>query len=156
VEFKELIAEIVTGLENGTFEGCADEPAKDDEDFQDAVNTVADLLLDERYTKWHLLAAETHIRKASAHVTFDEIGDYLEETFLESGVSVGNTLESYAARDDIGEAGALYRALDEAGGVDRFDWEGYADDGMTPTQGMLFVKVPAPFGVDSVYLFMDA
>jgi hypothetical protein len=153
MEFKDVIAKIITGLENGAFEENADEPAKGDEDFQEAVDVIAGLLGGKQYGKWHLLAAETHIRQMSDHVRVDEIEDYLDENFLLAGSTVADTLENYAASDEVGEIGALYRALDTAGGVDRFDWGSYADDGMTPTIGMQFIQVPAPTGEDSVFLF---
>lgn len=154
MEFKELITEIITGLENGTFERYADEPAKGDADFQDAVNVAADLLLEKRYTKWHLLATEAYIRKTSARVTFGEIRDYLYDHFLLAGSTVADALESYAS-DDPDLLGDMYRALDRAGGVNRFDWGAYADDGITPTENLSFVVVPAPAGEDRVFLFQD-
>lgn len=157
MEFKDVIAEIITGLENGSFTAGAGEGewAKGDEDFQDAVDMIAEILADKEFTKWHLLAAETHIRDTKASVRVDEVEDYLDNCFLHSGATVGSTLESYASNDEIGEIGRLYQALDTAGGVDRFDWSGHADDGMTTTSGMLFVTVPAPTGEDSVFLFQN-
>lgn len=154
LEFSETIAEIITGLGNGSFEANSEEPAKGDDDFQEAVNVTVSLL-NGRYTRWHLLAAETHIRETSSHVTFDEIGDYLDDTFLTAGATVESTLQDWAAADCAGELGELYEALDKAGGVDRFDWGSYANDGMTPTNGLTFIRVPAPVGESGVYLFQE-
>lgn len=155
MEFKDVIAEIVTGLENGTFEANAGEGswAKGDEDFQEAVDVIAGILNGKQYTMWHLLAAKEHIKQQSDYVTVDDVEEYLTETFLNSGATVGITLESYASGAEHTEIGALYEALDVAGGVDRFDWTSYADDNMTPTNHMSFFVLPAPVGEDSVFLF---
>lgn len=157
MEFKDVIAEIITGLESGAFEADADEGswAKGDEDFQEAVDTIAGLLNGGQYTKWHLLAVETHIRQQQDHVRVDEVQQYLEDTLLGCGATVGSTLEGYANANEYSEIGKLYEALDTAGGVDRFDWESYADDGMTPTSHMSFIVVPAQAGEDSVFLFQQ-
>lgn len=153
--FTDVITEIITGLEGGTFEANADEDswAKDDEDFQEAVNMIAGILNTDQYTKWHLLAVKEHIEKQSDYVTVDEAELYLEDTLLGCGATVGSTLEGYASDAEYTEIGELYQALDKAGGVDRFDWGAYANDGMTPTSGMHFVVMPVPAGEASVFLF---
>ncbi|AXH66446.1 hypothetical protein SEA_SATIS_297 [Streptomyces phage Satis] len=158
MDFVDNIAEIITGLENRTFEwGGSEMPAKGDEEFQAAVNTIAEILGGSQYNKWHLLAAETHIRKMNARVDIDDIDEYLEENFLYADATVASTIQGWAAADcSGGELNELYEALDKAGGVDRFDWGAYADDDMTPTNGLTFVQVPAPTGEDQVYLFQDS
>lgn len=154
--FVNVIAEIITGLEAGNFEAEAaeEEWAKGDEDFQGAVNVIAEILDGNQYNKWHLLAVETYIRQQNDPVMVDEIEDYLEETFLCASATVASALEEYAAADSSGgELGELYEALDKAGGVDRFDWGAYAEDGMTPTSDLSFIEVPAAPGEPLVYLF---
>lgn len=157
MNFVDVIAEILTGLENRTFEwGGHELPAKGDEEFQGAVNDIATILGRKQYNKWHLLAAETHIRRTKASVLVSEIDDYLDETFLYADATVASTLQGWAAADcSGGELNKLYEALDKADGVDRFDWGGYADDGMTPTNGLTFVQVPAETGENAVFLFQD-
>lgn len=155
MNFTDVVVEIITGLEHRTFEWGTDDPAKGDEDFQEAVNAIAEILGRKQYNKWHLLAAKTHIERMQASVQVFDIDEYLDDNFVGAGATVGTALENYAARDDVGQLGALYRALDSAGGVDRFDWGNYADDGMTPTSGLLFIQVPAGTGEDSVYLFQN-
>lgn len=158
MEFKDVIAEILTGLESGPFEQYADEPAKGDEDFQDAVDTIAGLMDGTRYHKWVLLATADFIKSESAHVRVDEVEDYLQEHYWASGATVGETLQDYAASLDGMDTGLgkLYNQLDEAGGVDYFDWEAFADSGSTYVMGLNFLKIPVTgLDADAVYLFTD-
>lgn len=156
MDFRSSIAEIITGLENGKFRADADSPANGDEEFQEGVDIIAALLSGGEYRKWHLLAAETHLERLSRDITVEDVEEYLEEHFLYADATVASTLEGYAAADcSGGELNRLYEALDAAGGVDRFDWGSYADDDMTPTNGLTFIQVPAPTGEDQIYLFQD-
>lgn len=114
----------------------------------------------QRYGKWVVLAAATLIESKPDEfedIPADQIMDFLEESYLGSGATVGEALKEYA-EDDLksgrnGELGRLYDALDRAGGVERFDWDSYADDDMTPTTGLHFVVMPVPTGEPGTFIF---
>jgi hypothetical protein len=110
-----------------------------------------------KYGKWVVLAAaELHESWPDAFedIPADKVMEFLEENYLHAGATIAHALETYAKdAGDHTELGRLYDALDKAGGVDRFDWASYADDGMTPTIGLHFVVMPVPAGENSVFIF---
>src|SRR5688572_422372 len=119
---KELVSEILTGLEYGPFEANADEDnwAKGDEDFQDMVNAVAKLA-DEHSPYMAVALAEYIEDYAHDHVTAHEIEDYIKDHYRQSSHSKGELLQSYAQGDEF-DLGRLWNALDESGGMNHFDW----------------------------------
>lgn len=143
--FTSVAADVVTAYENNTYRVGATAAA----DY--VVGAI------QKYGKWTVLAASELIKDnldLFEDIPADRIMEFLEEHYLLSGATVADALETYA-RDagDHTELGRLYDALDKAGGVDRFDWESYADDGMTPTIGLHFVVMPVPAGEAGTYLF---
>lgn len=146
--FKDIAADIVTAHENGTYREGANAAA---DHVAHAIGT---------HTKWIVLAAAAVINDKPEEfddIPADQIKEFLEDQYLGFGATVGEALKEYA-EDDLnsgrnGELGRLYDALDKAGGVDRFDWDSYADDGMTPTIGLHFVVMPVPAGEPSTYIF---
>lgn len=146
--FKKIAADVVTAYEGKKYIAGA--------------NPAADHIVDaiRKYTKWIVLAAAAVIDgnpNEFEDIPADRIDEFLEDQYLGFGATVADALESYA-KDDLesgrrGGLGRLYEALDDAGGVDRFDWGSYADDGMTPTIGMHFVTMPVPAGEPGAYIF---
>lgn len=150
---KELASEILTGLDNKTLSQYADEPAKGDEDFQEMVDTVADLV--DEHGMGFVSALAQHIEDSSEDVRSHELQDYTMEHFRVSGHSVGEALQEYAASADGTRLGELYTTLDEAGAIDYFDWDEYADSNQAPMEGLSFIVVPVTGHDRSVYLFED-
>lgn len=146
--FKGIAADVVTAHENGA--------------HRPGANAAADHVVEavKKYTKWIVLAAAALIEAEPdefGDIPADRIDEFLEDRYLGFGATVGDALRDYA-EDDLrsgrnGALGRLYDALDKAGGVDRFDWGSYADDGMTPTIGMHFVVMPVPAGEPGAYIF---
>lgn len=143
--FRGNAADVVTALESGKFITGA--------------NSAADHIAEavQKYGKWVVLAAaELHGNWPDEFddIPADKVMEFLEENYLHAGATVAHALETYAKdAGDHTELGRLYDALDKAGGVDRFNWGSYADDGMTPTIGLHFVQMPAPAGENSVFIF---
>lgn len=161
---RELISDIVTGLEHTrTYEAHADEGnwAKGDEDFQKAVDIVAELMKMPEFGKlgnYVLTAAAEHIKGQPSNTRFHELEGYLQEHYRGSGYDVAETLKDHAASlDGTGHAlGNLYDQLDQAGGVDYFDWGAYADSGSSYLSGLKFILLPTTgAGTDRVFLFED-
>lgn len=155
MEFKNVVGEIVNGLFSGRFEADADEPAKGDEDFQEAVDTIAEILEEGEFPVEALFAAEIYLRDRSDHVEVDEIGDYLREHLRGSGYSIGEVLEGYAA-GEAGEGtdlGRLYDALRAAWATDLFAWEEFAKRPVITAQGLDFVQVSTTGTAKTTFLF---
>jgi len=162
IEFKDVLADVLTGLENGTYEPFADEDnwAKGDEDYQDVVDVIHELVDNEQYGRGALIAAAGHIREESAHITLDGIEGYLQEHYKGSGQSKGALLREYA-ENLVSEGMAshslakLYAGLDQAGAVDWFPWGEFVDSQQTPVADLLFVEIPHTVGQgdDGWYLF---
>lgn len=143
--FKLIAAAVVTTYESGAYRAHA--TASTDH----VVEAV------EKYGKWPILAAAELIESdpdTFEDIPADKVMEFMEENYLHSGATVGHALETYAKdAGDHTELGRLYNALDKAGGVDRFDWGSYADDGMTPTIGLHFVVMPVPAGESGTFIF---
>jgi hypothetical protein len=143
--FKDIAANVVTACETGTYIPGANA----------ATDHVVEAI--QKYKKWVVLAAAAVIfdePNEFEDIPADRIMEFLEEHYVHSGATVSHALETYAQNaGSHTELGRLYRALDRAGGVDRFDWGSYADDGMTPTIGMHFVIMPVPAGDPGVFIF---
>ena len=143
--FKSIAADVVTAHEAGKYIPGANA----------ATDHVVEAIL--KYKKWIVLAAAAVIDDRPddfEDIPADQVMEFLDEHYLHSGATVSRALETYA--ENAGshtELGRLYRALDTAGGVDRFDWGSYADDGMTPTIGMHFVIMPVSAGNPGVFIF---
>lgn len=143
--FRNVAADVVTAHESGTYRA--------------GVNPAADHVVEAigKYGKWAVLAAAELIKDdpdTFEDVPADKVMEFMEENYLHSGATVGHALETYAKdAGDHTELGRLYNALDKAGGVDRFDWGSYADDGMTPTIGLHFVVMPVPAGESGTFIF---
>lgn len=163
-EFKDVLSDILTGLENGTYEPFAGEGdwAKDDEDYQDMVDVIHELVDNDRYGRGVLIAAAGRIRDDSAHVTLDEIEDYLQEHYKGKGESKDALLREYAEGLvseglDSHSLAKLYAGLDQAGAVDWFPWGEFADSQQQPVADLLFVEIPRTVGQGDAgwYLFED-
>lgn len=145
--FTSIAADVVTAHEAGRYQG-GNAAAGDAAHVVEAIG---------KYGKWVVLAASALIQNKPADfddVPASEIMEFLEENYLHSGATVGTALESYAKDlPDRTMLGRLYNTLDQAGGVDRFDWAAYADDGMTPTIGLHFVVMPVPTGESGTFIF---
>lgn len=144
--FTNVAADAVTAHENGT--------------YREGANAAADHVVEavRKYGKWAVLAASELIKldpdDAFEDIPADKVMEFMEENYLHSGATVAHALETYAKdAGDHTELGRLYDALDKAGGVDRFDWGSYADDGMTPTIGLHFVVMPVPAGESGTFIF---
>lgn len=152
---RDMVSEILTGLEYGPFEADADEDnwAKGDEDFQEMVNTVAKLA--NEHGPYMVVALAEYIEDyAHDHVTADEIEEYVERHYRWSGRSKGALLQSYAQNNEF-DLGRLWNALDESGGMDYFDWEGFTRSGSSWVNDMHFIEVSTTGNADSVYLFEE-
>lgn len=151
---KNLTEKILTGLNYGPYEKNAEPPAEDDEDFQEWVDEIANLVA--KHSNDMVSALVQYVSDSSADVRAHELKDFAKEHYKASGMRVGEVLKEYAQSSEMGELFELFEALDKAGGVDWFEWEQYADSGMTPVSGLHFVMVPTTgFGNDSVFLFED-
>lgn len=146
--FKDIAPEVVAAYEDGTYVRGAN-PAADH-----LVNLI------KKHGKWVVLAASAlmeHKPEDFSDVPVDKAGEFLEESYLGCGATVGRALEAYAKdQADSGtgtELARLYDRLDKAGGVDRFDWGSYATDDMTPTVGLHFVTMPVPAGEAGAFVF---
>lgn len=143
--FRGIAADVVTAYESGAFRVGASAAA----DF--VVGAI------QKYDKWAVLAAAELIKDdpdTFEDIPADKVMEFMEENYLHSGATVAHALETYAKdAGDHTELGRLYDALDKAGGVDRFDWGPYADDGMTPTIGLHFVVMPVPAGESGTFIF---
>lgn len=146
--FKDIAADIVTAHENGT---CIR-----------GANPAADHVVDviKRYGKWPVLAAAALIRQDPEDfpdIPADKVEEFMDDSYLLAGATVRTALEAYAKAESESGTGSglarLYDRLDKAGGVDRFDWGSYADDGMLPTEGLHFVVLPVPAGESGTYIF---
>jgi hypothetical protein len=151
---KDLAADILTGLNNKTYEPHADEPAKGDDDLQEWVDAVSEVADEHGY---ELVSAVTqYVKDSSEDVRSHELSDFLQEHYTGvSGRRVGDVLQEYAQGAEGAPLGALYNALDEAGGVDWFDWAKYADSGQVPLEGLAFIVVPTTGTANNVFLFRD-
>lgn len=151
---KDLAADILTGLNNKTYESYADEPAKGDDDLQEWVDVISDVVDEHGY---ELVSAVTqYVKDSSDDVRSHELNNFLQEHYTGvSGRQVGDVLQEYAQDAEGTPLGALYSALDEAGGVDWFDWARYADSNQAPLEGLTFIVVPTTGTADSVFLFRD-
>lgn len=146
--FKSVAADVVTAHENGTYRAGATA----------AADRVVEAI--KKYGKWVVLAAAAVIEAEPNEfddIPADQIMEFLEDRYLHAGATPADALETYAkgeAESGTGsELAKLYDRLDKAGGVDRFDWGSYADDGMTPTMGMHFVVMPVPAGEAGTFIF---
>lgn len=143
--FKLIAAAVVTTYESGAYRAQA----------MASADHVVEAI--KKYGKWPILAAAELIESdpdTFEDVPADKVMEFMEENYLHSGATVGHALETYAKdAGDHTELGRLYNALDKAGGVDRFDWGSYADDGMTPTIGLHFVVMPVPAGESGTFIF---
>lgn len=149
-----IASEILTGLHGKTFEAYAEPPAKGDEDFQGLVDEVSELV--DRWSYDMVSALAEYIKMSSESVETHELKDFTEKHYRGSGGRVGEVLMQHAQDSEMGELGKLFTALDEAGAVHWFDWDGYADSGQSPIDGLHFIKVPVTgAGSDDVFLFED-
>lgn len=150
---EELVREILTGLHNDTFTAWADEPAKGDEAFQEWVNEIDDLI--DEHSPNMVTALAEFAQNASEDVQSHEVDDFVMDHLRGSGSRLGEVLQEYAAdcEEEADSLSGLFQALDKAGAVDWFDWNGYADSNQEPLNGLLFYVVPSTGGDDSVFLF---
>lgn len=151
MQFHEIVADVVTAHENGT--------------YRPSVNPAADAIVKAMKSfgggKWTVLAAGglfTSFPDDFDPIPGEGIGEFLMEHLQYSGSTIGETLKNYAhhlAQEYGGnsELGRLFEALDKAGMVDFADWKGYADSGMTPVKDLRFVAMPVPAGEAGVFLF---
>lgn len=151
----DLASKILTGLHAKTFEAYADEPdwAEGDEELQEMVDALSEAV--DRTGMDSVAALAEYVKQSSAHVTADEVEDYMQEHFKGSGHRVGDVLKEYAENSDMGPLHELFEGLDKAGAVDWFDWEGYADSGQGSVTDLHFLVMPTTGTGDRVFLFED-
>jgi hypothetical protein len=150
----ELAAKVLTGLDNGTFEQSADDPAEGDEDFQDWVDEIADVVDEHGYEL--VSAVAQYAQHLSEDVRSHELDDFIQQHYVGCGHRVGDVLMEYAQDAEGSMLHDLHTALDNAGAVDHFEWEAYADSSQLPLEGLTFIKVPTTgLSAPSVFLFKD-
>lgn len=150
---KDLASNILTGLNNDTLKWDADEPAEGDDDLQEWVDAIADVADEHGYNMISALAQ--YVSDRSEDVQAFELGSFITEHYKISGYRVGDVLKDHAQNAEYGDLCDLFTALDNAGAVDWFDWDGYADSRETPLDGLNFIVVPATGTSKSVFLFED-
>lgn len=148
---KELARKVINGLEYGSYEQYADDPAEGDDDLQEWVDEIADL--HEKYGYSLVTALAEFIEDAqSDHVTSHEVEEYVERHFKGSGRSKGEVLAAHAEGDDF-DLGQLWGLLYRSGGMDAFDWNAFADSSSHWLADLIFIEVPTTGGENTVYLF---
>jgi hypothetical protein len=143
---KKLVIEIMTGLDNDTFNQHEDPPAKGDSDFQEAVDEIAALA--DVHSDGFVFALGDFIDGMSAEVAIHELEDYVADHYLGSDRTAGEVLKAYAQHDDF-DLGKLYAALNKADAMDEFDWNAYAKTNAGPVVDLHF------YDTSNVFLFKD-
>lgn len=150
---KELATKVINGLLYGGYETSADEPAEGDEDLQQWVDALGGLS-DENGPDMVLALAEFAEDAMQAHVDVNEAKDFAERAFKGSGHQKGEILKAYAKQSEF-DLGDLWNTLDKSGGMDSFDWDGYANSGSSWVNHMFFIETPTTGTADTIYLFEE-
>lgn len=148
---KELAVQVINGLEYGSYEQYADEPAEGDDDLQEWVNEIVDLREEYGYSLVTALAEFVEDAQ-SDYVISHGVKEYVECHFKGSGRSKGEVLAAYAEHDDF-DLGQLWGLLYRSGGMDAFDWNTFADSGSHWLADLIFIEVPTTGDEDTVCLF---
>jgi hypothetical protein len=148
---KDLASKVIGGLVYGSFEQYADEPAEGDEALQEWVDELASLKGKHGPDMVTALAefVEDYMHE---DVQPHEVEDFAQRTFKGSGHAKGEVLKAFAEHHEF-DLGKLWDRLDKSGGVDYFDWDGYADGGSILVNGLAFIEAPTTGRADTVYLF---